>query len=78
MDLSERISDLEQAQELMRDAAELIKRAVKGTSQEHVNEAYVESHLRILTDNESGYLSRSTNVQSLIDGLNEENNDSEF
>lgn len=68
----DRIFALEEAQEKMREALGLIKEATKGTSAAGTSRAYVESNLATLIDEHHGYLDNSTNVQDLINTLEEQ------
>ena len=72
MELKERIEMIEEAQEKMLDAIELVQKAVKNTENERNTEAYWISHAKILASDNHGFLSKDKNLDTIIEELREE------
>ena len=72
MTIQDSILAIEQAQELMRQANDLIKQAVRNRQCQQTADAYIISHLEILIDSNHRYFSSSTNLENIIEDLTEE------
>lgn len=69
MELHQRVQKLEEAQDKMREASQLISDAVSGHGISGSANAYVVAHLDILIDSNHGYLDGSDNVEKLIESI---------
>ena len=69
MTLEEKISNLEEAQDLLRQAVELIEEATKGSENEAYTDAYLTSNIKIHIDDESGYVTSAPNLSKIIEEL---------
>ena len=78
MTFQDRIFAIEQAQELMREANQLIKEAVRGTESAQMCDAYVTSHLEILIDSDHCYFTSSTNLENIKESLKDEEEREDF
>jgi len=81
-DAEERIEMVEEAQEKLAEAIELIEKAVAGLDCESNVEAYLISHLKCFLNAEHGYMDKSLNLDKLktkitreLDPENEEEDD---
>lgn len=68
---SDIIEQLEEAQEMLRDAHYILKRVARITNDPHAK-AYVVEHLALLIDDEHGLLSKDFNVQQWIEQVEED------
>ena len=72
-DVEERIDELKEAREHLEQAITLIRRAVRGTSEEQRAESYVLATLAMCRGDEQDYLGQQpANIAELIDTLREE------
>ena len=72
MDGGDRITMLEEAQEKLHEARELIKTAVEDTSCEDSTRTYLLAQLEILTSDEHSWLSNDLNIDKVIKEIKEE------
>jgi len=68
MDRNERLATLEEAQEKLQEAIELIEQAVRGQRNERGVDAYLLATLKMCASNDHGYLGRQDyNLGDLIE-----------
>ena len=72
MDGDQRIEMLEEAQEKLYEARELIKIATEGTKHEAHTRMYLVNQLEIMTSDEHSFLSSDLNLDKVIEEIKEE------
>jgi len=72
MTLEEKVEKLEEAQDLLRQAVELIEEATQGSRNEAYTDAYLTSNIKIHIDDESGYITAAPNLSKVIEELHQE------
>lgn len=72
MELTDRISAIEEAQDLLREAKLLIETATNGTESTLTVDSYITPRLMTMIDNTHRYADRSVNLDDVIDELKEE------
>ncbi len=78
MSNQEFISRLQEAQDLLREALDILKDVSNGTdSGSGMADAYIIPHLTIMIDNDHGYMSRDYNIEDWIKDLREDSDDDE-
>lgn len=73
----ERIDMVQQAQELLHEAIELVERAVAGTGAERYTDAYLLAQLKIRAGSGHGYLTNDQTLDDVIESLKEEDEEDE-
>ena len=68
----ERIEKIYKAQDLLRQASNLISEATRGTSQEERTKSYITSHIDICIDSDHYYSTFAPNLETIIENLNNE------
>lgn len=68
----ERIDMVQQAQELLHEAIELVERAVAGTGAERYTDAYLLAQLKIRAGSGHGYLTNDQTLDDVIESLQED------
>ena len=72
MELSDRLSAIEEAQDLLREAKLLIETATTGTESTLTVDSYITPRLMTMIDSTHRYADRSINLDDVIDELKEE------
>jgi hypothetical protein len=75
IDYDERIEQLDEAQEKLKEAISLIEEAVDGLDCEANTKAYLIDHLKIMASEGHGYLSRDLNLDKVRETIEEERDD---
>ena len=63
---------IQEAQDLLREAQELIEDAIDGTRGESNTRAYLVDHLRALIDNQHGFCTSRKTLEDVMDELENE------
>jgi aspartyl/asparaginyl-tRNA synthetase len=74
----DKLNKIEEAQDLLKQAVELIKDAVKNTHEENSAKSYIISHLEIMIDSDHSYYSSSPTLDDIYKNLNDEKEENEF
>jgi len=78
MNYQDRISQIQEAQDLLNEAHQLIKDAIHGTGTQQYTKAYLLDHLQIMISSDHGFLSSDENLDKVIERLEEEEEDNEY